>query len=157
MVWAGIGLKGRTKLYFVKPGVKINAAYYIENILKPLVYSDLKRLYPNGEGILQQDSAPSHTANLTLKYLKEEKVKFIPPYKWTPNSPDNSPCDYFLWGELSRRVAKRKASTIEGLKKILQDEYDKIPQESINNAMKAWLKRCRLIYKYKGLQIENRM
>ncbi|CAM4869666.1 unnamed protein product [Rotaria socialis] len=35
MVWAGISSYGETSLRFVKPGVKINSDYYINNILKP--------------------------------------------------------------------------------------------------------------------------
>lgn len=37
MVWAGISSYGKTSLRFVKPGVKINSDYYINNILKPFL------------------------------------------------------------------------------------------------------------------------
>ena len=94
MVWAGISMKGKTKLYFIEPGVKINAKYYINNILKPFIEQDIKYLYPQGDGILQQDSAQSHTSLTILKYLADYNIKFILPSKWTPYAPDNSLCDY---------------------------------------------------------------
>jgi len=155
MVWAGISLNGKTNIYFAEPGVKISADYYISNILKPFIEKDLKSLYPNNNGILQQDSAPSHTSSKTLNFLEIQNVKFIPPYMWTPNSPDNTPCDYWLWSELDRRISYRKARTIKGLKKVLKDEFEKIPQESIKKAFLAWPTRCKNIYKANGGNIEN--
>ena len=37
MVWAGISAAGKTRLYFVDPGAKINSEYYINKILKPFL------------------------------------------------------------------------------------------------------------------------
>ena len=41
------------------------------------------------------DSSTSHTAGETVKWLKANKIKFIPAEKWTPNSPEVSPMDLF--------------------------------------------------------------
>ena len=155
MVWAGICATGRTKLYFVKPGVKVNAKYYINRILKPVFKDDFKRLFPNGDGILQQDSAPAHKAKITLKFINDCKMNYITPAQWTSNSPDNSPMDYYFWSELDRRVNMRKPKSLAGLKRVLKDEYMKIPQNQILNAMLAWPKRCLLIHKANGEQIER--
>lgn len=155
MVWAGICKNGRANLYFVKPGTKIDAGYYQNYILKQFIDNDYCRLYSNNDGILQQDSAPSHKAKSTIKYLEDNKVKFIHPDLWTANSPDNSPCDYFLWSHMLRQLKFRKATTIEGLKKVLKQVYFEIPQEFINNAIDAWPKRCRLIRSQRGGNIEN--
>ena len=51
MVWGGISKAGKTKLRFIRPGVKINTQYYIEEVLKPFQREDLKKLYPNGNGM----------------------------------------------------------------------------------------------------------
>jgi hypothetical protein len=53
----------------------------------------------------QQDNAPAHTANATLKYLEEffgERI--ISKGMWPARSPDLSPPDYFLWGYLKEQV-----------------------------------------------------
>jgi len=39
----------------------------------------------------QQDGAPAHTARNTTDYLKKEKIDFIEPDTWPPNSPDVNP------------------------------------------------------------------
>ncbi|CAF3472272.1 unnamed protein product [Rotaria socialis] len=45
LVWAGISSYAKTSLRFVKPGVKINSDYYINNILKPFLSRDVPRLF----------------------------------------------------------------------------------------------------------------
>jgi len=39
----------------------------------------------------QQDGVPAHTAHNTTDYLKKEKINFIEPDMWPPNSPDLNP------------------------------------------------------------------
>jgi len=53
---------------------------------------------------LQQDGAPSQTANNTINYLKRVNVSFIEPQMWPPNSPDLNPVDYTVWGALQQQV-----------------------------------------------------
>lgn len=155
MVWVGISANGVTRPFFVKPGVKINKEYYIKKILEPFIRVDAKKLYPNGDFVFHQDSAPSHSAKKTREFLANNKIKYITPEEWMPNSPDAAPCDFFLWGYLKKRIAKRKVSTIASLKNAIRDELKKVPQEKINNALKAWPKRCLQIYNAKGHQIEK--
>lgn len=61
MVWLGISANGCTAVRFVKPGAKINSDYYINKVLKPFIRRDIPKLYPNGDYLFHQDSAPSHT------------------------------------------------------------------------------------------------
>jgi len=116
MVWAGISSSGVTQLRFVKPGAKINSDYYIEKILKPFLRKDLKILYPNGDYALHQDSAPSHRSKKTIKYLQDNKVIYITPEQWMPNSPDAAPCDFFLWGILKNVLIIIKLKLLMDLK-----------------------------------------
>lgn len=155
MVWAGISANGPTRALFVEPGAKINSDYYIKKILKPFIKYDFYRLYPNGDGVFHQDSAPSHSSKKTVDFLNRSKINFIKPYEWMPNSPDAAPCDFFLWGYLKHRLNSLNIKTIKGLKKCIQRELKNIPQNYINSALKAWPKRCRRIYYTKGCQIEK--
>ena len=156
MVWLGISANGVTKVRFIEPGVKINSDYYIDKVLKPVIRNDIPRLYPNGDCLFQQDSAPSHGSKKTQDYLKTQNLKYITPSQWLPNSPDVAPLDYFFWGYLKRQVNKRNPTTISGLKKVIKEEVAKVSQTMINKALKSWGKRCRQIYYNKGLHIENK-
>ena len=154
MVWGGICSNGKTELRFVRPGIKINSDYYIEQILKPFLKQDIPKLYPDKNYILQQDSAPSHSSQKTQNFLKSENIKFIPTEKWTPYSPDNSPMDYFVWGYMLNELKFKKAKDIDGFKRHLKTIWKNMPQNFIDKALKSWPRRCRLIYKAKGHQIE---
>ncbi|XP_074596398.1 uncharacterized protein LOC141851556 [Brevipalpus obovatus] len=155
MVWAGISWKGQTKLRFIESGAKIDSKYYIEKVLKPFIKEDLPKLYPDNDGILQQDSAPSHSAKNTLNFLNKNKIKYIPPELWTPNSPDNAPMDYSIWSYMVRELNKRKVTNIKSLKRTLTVIWSKIPLQVIHNTLLAWPTRCYQLYKLKGKNIEQ--
>jgi len=155
MVWAGISMNGKTKLRFIRPGAKINSDYYINHVLKPFIKEDLTRLYPNNDGIFHQDSAPCHTAKKTLEFLNFEKLEFIHPTMWTPKSPDNAPMDFSVWSWMEKRLKNRNIKTLIGLKKALTQIWDELPLPMIQNIMSAWPKRCKLIYKKRGDNIEK--
>lgn len=155
MVWVGISANGCTQARFVNPGAKVNSDYYIKKILTPFIRKDIPKLYPNGDFCFHQDSAPSHVAKKTLKFLEDNNIPIITPSQWMPNSPDAAPCDYFFWGYLKNRMKRRKVTTISGLKKAIREEVRKVPQNLINKALKSWGRRCRQIYYNKGLHIEK--
>jgi hypothetical protein len=155
MVWGGICSKGKTKLRIVEKGAKINSVYYIENILKPFLAEDIPRLYPKNDYIFHQDSAPAHSSKITIRFLKDNQIKFIISEEWTPQSPDNAPMDYFGWGYIKKKLNRRKVRTLKGLKRALRQEWDSIPHEHIIKALKSWPQRCRRIYENKGFQFEK--
>jgi cyclopropane fatty-acyl-phospholipid synthase-like methyltransferase len=140
MVWDGKSSSGVTQLSFFEPGAKMNSDYYIKKILKPFLRKDVKILYPNGDYIVHQDSAPSHSSKKAVKYLQDNKVTYITPEQWMPNSPDAAPCDYFLWRYLKNRLKHHEVKSINRLKNALQAEFKKISQEMINRALKSWPK-----------------
>lgn len=101
MIWAAISCQGKAKLRFIQPGCKINAKYYIDKVLKPFIKQDFFRLYPDGDGVFHQDSAPAHAAKSTQDYLRRNDIPFITPEQWMPNSPDAAPCDFFYGATLN--------------------------------------------------------
>ncbi|GBM16559.1 hypothetical protein AVEN_274462-1 [Araneus ventricosus] len=77
MVWMGISASGVTKPRFVESRAKINSEYYIQKILKPFLKDDYCRLYPNGDAVIHQDSAPSQASRITQKFLTEQQEQFL--------------------------------------------------------------------------------
>ncbi|GFV22674.1 hypothetical protein TNCV_2078641 [Trichonephila clavipes] len=53
-----------------EPKAKTDAKYYQNKVLKHLIKKS-KRFSPQGNIVFHQDSAPSHTAKLTIKWLKD--------------------------------------------------------------------------------------
>ena len=58
----GICMRGKTRLYFVPPKVKMDHRLFIDLVLKNLVKYDIPKLYPGEEKnvILHFDSAIAH-------------------------------------------------------------------------------------------------
>jgi hypothetical protein len=87
--------------------------------------------------------------------LSENNIKFITPDEWLPKSPDAAPMDFSIWGILKERVRQRKVSTLNGLKKAIKEEWEKLEQDVIDRALREWAKRCRLIHYAHGSHIEH--
>lgn len=154
MVWVAFCSKGFLKPRFVEKNVKINSKYYIEKILKPMI-REANALFGEGGWTLHQDNAPSHTAKATQEFLKNSGVNFITKDEWMPVSPDCSPCDYWLFGQLKRAVKRRPVHDAASLKRAVIGELKKIPLKNIEAALAAWPKRLRLVHAASGGHIEN--
>ena len=83
MVSAGVCYDGKSQLHFVDEKAKINAQYYVGNLLPKLV-EDCSQLLPNGF-IFQQDGAPAHSSRMAQQYLEQNVADFISKDEWPPN------------------------------------------------------------------------
>jgi hypothetical protein len=155
MVWIAFSASGFFTPIFVDKGAKINSKYYCHKVMRPFS-KELKQRYPDDDYLFHHDSAPAHASKYTRKYLKDNGIRYITPDQWMPSSPDCAPCDYWLWGYLKSKLNKRRIKTIIGLKRAIREEVQKIPPEMIVKALRAWPKRCRMIYYAKGQNIENK-
>ena len=101
---------GCTHLIFVDPGVEINGCYYREvlKILSQQLLSAIRQV--SGDFfVLQQDSAPVHTARETIKLRQRKTPAFISPDLRPPNSPGLNPVDNKIWGVMQDRVYQKKS------------------------------------------------
>lgn len=155
MVWCGISPSGRTPLVFLPAGVKMNAQMYQDLILKETLKPWADAHYANKPWIFQQDSAPSHTAKTTQKWLQENLPSFISPEEWPPYSPDLNPLDFCIWSILESDVCSTRQPSIDVLKERLKEAWQKIPQEVLRAACENFKKRIQLVVQARGGHIEN--
>ncbi len=96
------------------------------------------------------DGAPPHWA-LAVRHWLEETFpgrwmgRGSPHLPWPPNSPDLTPCDFFLWGHLKSRVYRTQPEDLDELRERLQHEFAMLPQEMVNRAIRSYearLQRC---------------
>jgi hypothetical protein len=70
--------------------------------------------------VWQQDPAPSHVFNRSIKWLKDHFYDLVSKDCWPPSSPDLNPLDYFVWGYLGTQTNgcahTTKASLITSIK-----------------------------------------
>lgn len=155
MVWMAFSSHGFFKPIFVDGKAKVDKLYYQERILKPFI-KEYRERFGHLHLTFQQDGASSHTAHSSVKLLEDENIPFLRPSEWPSGSPDLSPCDYWLWPEIKRRVNRRKVRSLAGLKLAIKEEVKKIPHSMIERALAAWPKRVRQVYLARGGYIENR-
>lgn len=154
MVWWGVSYEGVTPLHFCQQGVKVKAQNYQNDILETVVKPLSTTLFDNKNWFFQQDSAPSHKAKSTQKWLRDNLPGFISAEEWPSSSPDLNPLDYSLWTELELRACRKSHPNLSSLKRALTREAKRIPMEKLRAAIDEWPTRLRACIKMKGGHFE---
>lgn len=160
MVSAGVSYRGKTRLHFVEPGVKVNADYYSNTLLRQGLIPDCVQLFPDRNFIFQQDSAPSHTARLTVHFLQEQNIPFWGKEVWPAKSPDLNPMDYRVWALLEQKVYEtvKQYPSIESLKAALVRAWESLNESTIRKCIigdKGFRKRLEAVVAQNGGHVET--
>ena len=135
MVWAGISYGQRTLLYSTDGN--LNAQRYSDEILRPIVVP-LVRLH---HLVFQHDNALHHVARICTQFLEAENIPVLPCPAFPP---DMSPIEH-VWDALDRRVRQRVPvpSNSQQLRTAIEEEWDNMPQATINSLINSMRRRCR--------------
>ena len=161
MVVAGMCGRGPLKLIRVPPNVKINSEEYIRSVLKPFLEQEIPTIYPGEvtKVTLHHDKATSHTSKVTTDYLERQRsnggCKYIKSSDIPVKGCDISPMDFFGFGYLKQRLFNRKVSTLDGLWKVLKEEWSLITPEKCREVFDSWKRRCRQVSLMDGGPIEH--
>lgn len=156
MVSVAVSTLGRTDLFFVDPGTKVNGQYYRDVLLGQQLLPAIRHM--SGDFFtFQQDNAPAHRARETVQLLTRETPDFIAPALWPANSPDLNPVDYQIWGKLQERVYRSRIQNVEQLKSRLIEEWEHFHQEFIDEAVKQWRLRLRACIRARGGHFEHKL
>ena len=130
MVWGAISRKGVLPLLFIDKGVKINANYYLNEVLKGHVLRYALSLFGSDNWGFQQDSAPSHAAKIVQSFCEQNFPGFIDKTLWPPSSPDANPLDFSKGEIMDTKLRDLKPMNIDQFKKLLQKIWNEIPEGS---------------------------
>ena len=155
MVWGGISHGVKTPLVVIQGN--LTAVRYRDQVLMPLVviqgnltavrYRDqvlMPHVLPlvNAHNLtFQQDNARPHVARVCRDFLNQNNVQVL---DWLPYSPDLNPIEH-LWAALDRRVRKRVnvPNNVAQLQLALIQEWNNIPQRTIDNLVGSMVRRVR--------------
>ena len=120
MISVGVSKLGKTSVFFVEKGVKINSEYY-RNELLDYMLPEMSNL-SGGDYIFLQDGARSHTSKASIAYLDENCPQYVKLEFWPPNSPDLNVLDFAVWGDFESKIWKSKPTDVESLKEAIKKE-----------------------------------
>lgn len=123
-VWIGISFKGKAKLFKIPSGWK--SPDYVQFLKTKGVPTMIK--VAGKDFILMHDGDGAHRGREVQKYFNEAGIKTLD--GCPARSPDIWPHENAI-KILDDGLKNRKYSTIDGLWKVLQEEWEKIPHETI--------------------------
>jgi hypothetical protein len=161
MVIGALSGRGPLPLMKVPKNAKINADRYIDTVLRPIVEKEIPKLYPGEEEkvFIHHDKATSHTAKKTVHYANGVRENFGPTLisnqEIPVKSPDIAPLDFFGFGFLKQALFQRRSTTLNGVWKSLNEEWNKVTPEKAREVFSSCKRRCRAVVQNKGYQIEQ--
>lgn len=136
---------------------------YRAEVLIPLI-AQAREKFGDRAFTLQQDGAPSHSAEVNQKWLRDQGVDFIEMKnrrkisafsdQWPACSPDLSPNDYSINGIMAQRVGAKGSESIAQLTERIKREWKRLPQKVIKKAVDHWPKRLQRCIDAKGKRFE---
>ncbi|GFU48025.1 transposable element Tcb2 transposase [Trichonephila clavipes] len=136
MVWAGIMINGRTRLHVVANGT-MTGQRYIDGVLLPHVCLFRGAF---GDKFVFMDDNPTCHRTLAVQYcLDSEGIQHL---VWLARSPDLNPIEN-VWDALGRQVAGRNypPTNKNTLIRALTEEWDKLPQQLLDNVVQSMVRR----------------
>lgn len=108
-----------------------------------------KCAYSEEDIIFQQDGDPKHTAKIVKEWIGEQNFKLM---EWPAQSPDLNPIEN-LWSIVKRRLGQYDSAptNMTNLWERVQDEWNRIPKEVIENLVESMPSRVNQVIHNKGL------
>jgi len=157
-VWAAVSFNGVVGPYFFEEEgqtVTVNKERY-QQMLQDFFIPEIA---PIGNKWLQQDGATAHTANTSMALLREHfgdhLISLKTDFPWPAHSPDLSPLDFWLWGDLKGKVYNPKPRNREELKAAIIREMDNITLETCRNAIMNIIPRLEQVLELEGDHFEH--
>ena len=134
MVLGIVGSDGqKMPLYFFEEGLRVGA-----KALRYHVLPWLRKAYPKGNYVVQQDGAPGHTAKTVQEFLAKYFAMFWPKDMWPPQSPDLNPLDYGIWGIMDKNARATSHPNLASLKASVIREWDNLSMEFVANTCRQF-------------------
>ena len=159
MVSGAVSTLGKTSLYLIEQGVRIDSDYYCNNLLSQMI-PEMNSICVDEDYIFQQDGARSHTSKFTIGYLDDnlpDDAQILLPDDWPPHSPDLNPLDYSIWSSLANKVYKVKIKSVDHLCQRLGQAWHEISQDEINRSIAGFRGRLQACIDAEGKRFEYKL
>lgn len=158
-LWGAVGVGWRSNLIFFpkhdpdkgnkkgekKVGYRLTAKRYIDTVLKNTA---VKRRICVKKRVFMHDGASSHTAGVTKKWLRDNKVNFMKDFP--AHSPDLNPIES-VWAQMNTIIAEQMPTNDRELIAAARYAWRTIPQRDIDNHVNRFKTVCQRLVETKGL------
>ncbi|GFY07220.1 transposable element Tcb2 transposase [Trichonephila clavipes] len=136
MVWAGIMINSHTRLHVVANGT-MTGQRYINEVL--LLHVRLFRGAVGDKFVFMDDNETCHRTLAVQDCLDSEGIQRL---VWQARSPDLNPIEN-VWEALERQVAGQNypPTNKNTLIRALTEEWDKLPQQLLDNVVQSMVRR----------------
>ena len=149
MVWVAFSKTWKSPFIFIEKNVKINAEYYVANVLKPILLL-LNDRYKDKNWTFQQDAQLLIRQKLYKSSAKEifsQRICGLHALRtlilWT-----------LVFGRYFKKGMRKEASFCGKFKRGLLKEWEKLPQDMLRAASENAMKRMRTVCDANGGHIE---
>src|SRR6218665_107726 len=131
-------INGCTEIHFIEPGVKVNRAYYRDNLLAKKLLPD-KGLCRKSQGLVLSFNRTVHWRIDTVALLQRKVPNFVSLTLWSLNSPGLNPDDHSIWsvGLMQGKVYQSRISNVNEFEMRLIDELGRLDQSILDAAITA--------------------
>ena len=161
MISLAVNMSACTLPCFMKPGVKIDASYYISTLEDHFVPEITYRHTTPRPWVWQQDNAPSHTSGEAKEWIGKHigTVSSGRVINFPPNSPDLSPLDFAAWDRLQKAVDQEKCKTQLDIRVALKKHCGALmgDKEYLKKVCSHWEKRMEKCIEAQGGHFEHKM
>jgi hypothetical protein len=134
-------------------GVKINATDYTTEILPHIL--EWRRTHgtvSNRKLIVHADNARPHTARSSTDFLEANGMKRAP---HPPYSPDLALSDFYLFGDVKRRLSECVLSGRDELRSALEGILWGLEKLTLIDVFREWMRRLRICIETKGEYVSS--
>lgn len=149
-IWGAISIRGPTPI--AKFSGRVDGESYKQTLAENYLPT-VKKLYKGEECWLAQDKATPHTSHVVQDWMKEKKLKYIPPSEWPSGSPDLNPIEN-LWGWMQDKVNEKNIKTSEGLWREIKKIWGTLTPEFLTPYILSMDERLKLCKQSKGAAIQ---
>ncbi len=100
----------------------------------------MRRNFPDGNIVLQQDGAPAHTSKKTHVFLRSH-MDFWAKDMWPPYSTDTNPLDFAFWPHIEAKACYKRHTNVEALKVVINQQWEAVDMDYIKKSYEAF-RRC---------------
>ena len=154
-------IDGRVFIHWFPIGVRQNSEVYVREVLEGFMWPILQSMPNRRHYWFQQDGARCHTSNLSLEWLREKFGNQIisgnTEIPWPARSPDEAPCDFYLWSICKAEIRRGKPRTLEDLMEVVNTFVASMDEAEVRRAVRDVRPRAEMCVKMGGGYFESKL